>query len=146
MRNPQPGSAPAAVNLPTIMEDLRAVLRSLDWENLRDDVRREAAARLAIVGPVNSGKSTLFNLMEGKKVSEVSPIPGTTKVPLERSLGPFILVDTPGFGEVGGVDRANTGLEERIGGGRYLAAARRGGRAAAGGRRPADYLQGLRGP
>jgi small GTP-binding protein len=88
------------------MDDLRAVLRSLDWEHLRDDVRFEAAARLAIVGPVNSGKSTLFNLLEGKDLSKVGPIPGTTKEPTEQSLGPFVLVDTPGFGEVGGVDRA----------------------------------------
>jgi small GTP-binding protein len=82
------------------------VLRSLDWEHLRDDVRFEAAARLAIVGPVNSGKSTLFNLLEGKDLSAVGPIPGTTREPTEQSLGPFVLVDTPGFGEVGGVDRA----------------------------------------
>src|SRR5919202_6820208 len=111
MRYPPPGSAPAAVKLPTLLDDLRSVLRSLDWEQLRDDVRREAAARLAIVGPVNSGKSTLFNLMEGKNASEVSPIPGTTKVAVQRTLGPFMLVDTPGFGEVGGVDRANVAAE-----------------------------------
>lgn len=107
MRYPPPGSAPAAVKLPTLMGDMRAVLRSMDWEQLRDDVRNEAAARLAIVGPVNAGKSTLFNLLEGKDVAEVGPIPGTTKVPMQRSLGPFVLIDTPGFGEVGGVDRAN---------------------------------------
>ena len=106
MRYPPPGSAPAAVKLPTLMDDLRAVLRSLDWEHLRDDVRFEAAARLAIVGPVNSGKSTLFNLLEGKDLSKVGPVPGTTREPTEQSLGPFVLVDTPGFGEVGGVDRA----------------------------------------
>jgi small GTP-binding protein len=106
MRYPPPGSAPAAVRLPAVMDDLRSVLRSMDWEQLRDDVRREAMARLAIVGPVNSGKSTLFNLLEGKDVSEVGPVPGTTKEPMQRSLGPFTLVDTPGFGEVGGVDRA----------------------------------------
>src|SRR5438105_634567 len=94
--------APGAVKLPTLIDDLRTVLRSLDWEQLRDDVRREAAARLAIVGPVNSGKSTLFNLLEGKNVSEVGPIPGTTKAPMRRALGPFILIDTPGFGAVGG--------------------------------------------
>src|SRR5438128_12649518 len=101
MRYPPPGSVPASVKLPTLMEDLRAVLRSMDWDQLRDDVRREAAARLAIVGPVNAGKSTLFNLLEGKNVAEVGPIPGTTKVPMQRSLGPFVLIDTPGFGEVG---------------------------------------------
>ncbi|MFL5734490.1 MAG: GTPase [Chloroflexia bacterium] len=106
MRYPPPGSAPAAANLPTLMDDLRAAMRSLDWEKLRDDVRYEASARLAIVGPVNSGKSTLFNLLEGRNHSEVGPVPGTTQTPKEQAFGPFVLVDTPGFGEVGGVDRA----------------------------------------
>ena len=106
MRYPPPGGAAAQVKLPTLIEDLRGALRALDWERMRDDVRREAAARLAIVGPVNVGKSTLFNLLEGHNMAEVSPIPGTTKTPMHRQLGPFVLVDTPGFGEVGGIDRA----------------------------------------
>jgi small GTP-binding protein len=45
-------------------------------------------------------------MLEGKNVAEVSPVPGTTKEAQQRQMGPFILVDTPGFGEVGGVDRA----------------------------------------
>ena len=75
MRYPPPSRpnaasiASTAIKLPTLMDDLRTVLRSLDWEELRSDVRREAAARLAIVGPVNSGKSTLFNLLEGNRVT-----------------------------------------------------------------------------
>src|SRR4051812_42377675 len=107
MRYPPPGSASAVVKLPTMMNDVRSVLRSLDWEQLRDEIRHEAAARLAIVGPVNSGKSTLFNLLEGHNTAETGPIPGTTKQAMQTAIGPFVLVDTPGFGEVGGVDRAN---------------------------------------
>src|SRR6476620_2843826 len=101
------GGASTITKLPLIIADLRSVLRSLDWEKLRDDVRLEAAAKLAIVGPVNAGKSTLFNLIEGHNSAETGPVPGTTKVPMHRVLGPFLLVDTPGFGEVGGVDRAH---------------------------------------
>src|SRR3989442_9590326 len=110
MQYTQTRSQPAAVKLPTAIDDLRTVLRSLDWEQLREDVRREAAARLAIVGPVNSGKSTLFNLLEGRNVSPVSPIPGTTKEVVSERLGPFVLLDTPGFGEAGGANRAAIAL------------------------------------
>jgi small GTP-binding protein len=107
MRYPPPGSTPTPIKLPTVLNDIRNMLNQLDWDEMRNSVQREAAAKLAIVGPVNSGKSTLFNLIEGKEVSEVSPVPGTTKTAIEQKVGPFVLVDTPGFGEVGGVDRAN---------------------------------------
>jgi small GTP-binding protein len=86
---------------------LRNILRSLDWDQIRTSIQREASARLAIVGPVNAGKSTLFNLLEGQDISQEGPIPGTTTRPVQEAVGPFVLVDTPGFGEVGGVDRAN---------------------------------------
>lgn len=107
MRNPPPGGMPTTVKLPILMNDLRNLMRQLDVDQLRAGVQREAATRLAIVGPVNSGKSTLFNLIEGKDVSEVSPVPGTTKTAVQRRVGPFVLVDTPGFGEIGGAGHAN---------------------------------------
>lgn len=108
MRNQPPGgqAPPAAVRLPLALDDMRAILRQLNWEQIYADVRRESAARLAIVGPVNAGKSTLFNTLEGKNVAQVSPIPGTTQTNQQQVMGPFTLIDTPGFGEVGGVDRA----------------------------------------
>ncbi|MCU0520250.1 MAG: 50S ribosome-binding GTPase [Anaerolineae bacterium] len=68
---------------------------------------QETASRLVIVGPVNSGKSTLFNRLHGRKLSATSAVPGTTTGVVEHPLGPFLLVDTPGFGEVWGVDRAS---------------------------------------
>ncbi len=107
MRNQPPGGVPAQFKLPLGLDDLRSIMRSLDWDQIRNSVQREASARLAIVGPVNAGKSTLFNLLEGKNISEEGPIPGTTKTPVQQAVGPFVLIDTPGFGEVGGVDRAN---------------------------------------
>jgi len=93
-------------SLPTRLADIRNLLGGLDWDKLSLKVEEEAHARLAIVGPVNSGKSTLFNLIKGRKVSAVKAVPGTTKGLVTEDIGPFILVDTPGFGEVGGVDRA----------------------------------------
>jgi len=94
-------------SLPTRLADVRRLLQVLDWDQLSQQVEEEAHARLAIVGPVNSGKSSLFNLIKGRKVSTVAAVPGTTKELVTEQVGPFTLVDTPGFGEVGGVDRAN---------------------------------------
>jgi small GTP-binding protein len=94
-------------SLPTRLTDIRNLFQALDWDRLSLQVEEEAHARLAIVGPVNSGKSTLFNLIKGRKVSAVKAVPGTTKGLVTEDVGPFLLVDTPGFGEVGGVDRAS---------------------------------------
>ncbi len=96
----------STLRLPARLADLRGLLEALDWDRLSMAVQREAAARLAIVGPVNSGKSTLFNLLMGRKVSAVTAVPGTTRGLVEERMGPFLLVDTPGFGEVDGMDRA----------------------------------------
>jgi small GTP-binding protein len=60
---------------------------------------------------VNSGKSTLVNLLLGKRVSPVTAVPGTTKEVITQRLGPFTVLDTPGFGEVGGVERGDAALE-----------------------------------
>ncbi|HEM61317.1 MAG TPA: GTP-binding protein, partial [Chloroflexi bacterium] len=57
-----------------------------------------------------SGKSTLINLLSGKQVSPVTAVPGTTKKVVSQRLGPFTLIDTPGFGEVNGVERGETAL------------------------------------
>jgi small GTP-binding protein len=93
-------------SLPTRLADIRGLFEAFEWDKLSFQVEKEAHARLAIVGPVNSGKSTLFNRIKGRKVSSVKAIPGTTKGLVTETFGPCTLVDTPGFGEVGGVDRA----------------------------------------
>jgi small GTP-binding protein len=96
------------LQLPKQMQHVQALLRSLDWHALEYDVQKELESRIVIVGPVNSGKSTLFNRLHGRKLSAVSAVPGTTTGVIEQPLGPLVLVDTPGFGEVWGVDRALT--------------------------------------
>jgi small GTP-binding protein len=107
----QPAPLPNRLGLPTNLGDIRALLNTLNFGALQQGVQREAEARLAIVGPVNSGKSTLFNLLAGKMISPASPIPGPTRTNLEQGLGPFTMIDTPGFSEAGGEDRAATALQ-----------------------------------
>lgn len=65
-------------------------------------------SRVAIVGPVNVGKSTLYNALvtDEKNLAKCSPVPGTTTVAQTADLGLFKLVDTPGAdrGDTGGLD------------------------------------------
>jgi len=99
------------MNLPTGIKNTRQFLESLDLKQIEAAVAAEARAQLVIVGPVNSGKSTLFNLLKGQKLSPVSAVPGTTTRNLGERFGPFWLVDTPGFGELGGEGRTRTALQ-----------------------------------
>lgn len=58
---------------------------------------------VAIVGPTNVGKSTLYNQLVRDKDDHaaVSPVPGTTKVAQSADTGLFNIVDTPGADAVG---------------------------------------------
>lgn len=94
------------MSLPTRLRDARRFVETIDLRQIEETVAEEARARLVIVGPVNSGKSTLFNQLKGQKLSHVSPVPGTTTDVISEEFGPFWLVDTPGLGEVAGTDRA----------------------------------------
>jgi len=64
-----------------------------------------AAATIAIVGPANVGKSTLYNqlITPSEHKAAVSPVPGTTRVNQSGSAGVFTIVDTPGADAVGPV-------------------------------------------
>ncbi|MED5370060.1 MAG: tRNA uridine-5-carboxymethylaminomethyl(34) synthesis GTPase MnmE [Myxococcota bacterium] len=63
-------------------------------------------ATVALVGPVNAGKSSLFNALGGSTRALVSPTPGTTRDVVERRvrLGPVAvtLLDTAGLREDAG--------------------------------------------
>jgi small GTP-binding protein len=97
--------------LPGTLLEVRRLFDALDWTELTRQVEEEARTRVAIVGPVNSGKSTLFNTLKGREVSPVAAVPGTTRALHHEEWQPFTLTDTPGFGEVDGIDRANIALE-----------------------------------
>ncbi|MEJ2012426.1 MAG: 50S ribosome-binding GTPase [Anaerolineales bacterium] len=61
--------------------------------------------QVAIVGPANAGKSTLYNqfVRERSARSAVSAVPGTTREPRTAQAGLFLVVDTPGADAVGAV-------------------------------------------
>jgi small GTP-binding protein len=60
---------------------------------------------VAIVGPANAGKSTLFNqFVRGvADRAQVSPVPGTTRANQSADAGLFSVTDTPGADAVGAV-------------------------------------------
>jgi len=76
--------------------------------------------KVVIVGPANSGKSTLYNTLirSSKDRAAVSALPGTTRQAQSADAGLFAIVDTPGADLTGAV-----GDEERR---RALAAAQAG--------------------
>lgn len=59
--------------------------------------------RVAIVGPTNVGKSTLFNQLVQTKSDQavVSPLPGTTTENQQADAALFTVIDTPGADAVG---------------------------------------------
>jgi len=103
--------------LPTDMKRWRGLIGEA-IEHLR--VAAGDKHRVVIVGPANSGKSTLYNTLirSGKDRAEVSALPGTTRQAQVADAGLFSIVDTPGADTVGAA-----GEQER---GQALAAAEAG--------------------
>ncbi|KAF8164832.1 tRNA modification GTPase TrmE [Crassisporium funariophilum] len=71
-------------------------------DNRRGELIR-SGIRMAIFGPPNAGKSSLFNYLANRPASIVTPIPGTTRDVLELTLDigglPVIVADTAGLRE-----------------------------------------------
>jgi small GTP-binding protein len=101
----------AGPRLPATLLEVRRLFEALDWQGMAHQIETEARTQVAIVGPVNSGKSTLFNTLKGREISPVAAVPGTTRELQHEQWGPFALTDTPGFGEVDGVNRADIALQ-----------------------------------
>jgi hypothetical protein len=45
------------MHTPATLKELHRFIVSLDWEDMMSQVEQETHARLAIVGPVNAGRS-----------------------------------------------------------------------------------------
>jgi GTPase len=88
--------------LPANINSMRTLVR-LSTVQLRMAFGRKH--RVAIVGPTNVGKSTLYNQFVHEKAdhSVVSPLPGTTRANHTADAGLFSIVDTPGTDAVGPV-------------------------------------------
>jgi hypothetical protein len=88
-------------------------------ERLRCWQRLATPARILLCGPVNAGKSTLFNALVGSERAIVSPLPGTTRdlVREEAQLGPWPvqLIDSAGLRATNeGVEQAGQKLVEKL--------------------------------
>jgi tRNA modification GTPase len=87
-------------DLADLSRDLRAALAAPGAEVLREGYR------VALAGPPNSGKSTLFNALVESEAAIVTPIAGTTRDVLVRSVAlegvPFTFVDMAGLRDAAG--------------------------------------------
>ncbi len=99
---------------PELARRLRQLDRIATVDHLRslEGLLVGAPCSVAIVGPVNAGKSTLANALAGRKVAEVAATPGTTSRPTRCEALGFGLVDTPGADEVAGGERRRLALAE----------------------------------
>ncbi|KAG1902855.1 tRNA modification GTPase TrmE [Suillus fuscotomentosus] len=96
-------------------------IRSHLHDNRRGEILR-SGIKLAIFGPPNAGKSSLFNFLAQRDAAITSPIPGTTRDVLTLTLDiggfPVVLSDTAGLRETldtveqVGVGRAGNAVKE----------------------------------
>ena len=84
----------------------------------RAEVLREGY-RVALAGPPNAGKSTLFNALVESEAAITSSIPGTTRDVIERSVAlggaPFTFVDMAGLRDEGAEEIETIGIERARG-------------------------------
>jgi GTP-binding protein Era len=100
----------------SVRTDMDRVLKELpiqrkEWRSLLERASEHLRLvtgdrhQVAIIGPANVGKSTLYNqiVLEPQDRALVSAVPGTTREIQAADLGLFNLIDTPGADAVGAV-------------------------------------------
>jgi len=96
-------------NIGALTEEMR------DWLSRPRSERLGVGFRVVLAGPPNSGKSTLFNALVESEAAITSPIAGTTRDVIERSVAmagvPFTFVDTAGLREIGADAIEGMGIE-----------------------------------
>ncbi len=85
--------------------DFNLVNMLMDLSMVQMKIALGRKSHIAIVGPANVGKSTLYNQFIREKIdqAEVSPVPGTTRINQVADAGIFAVIDTPGADAVGQV-------------------------------------------
>ncbi|HSY34632.1 MAG TPA: tRNA uridine-5-carboxymethylaminomethyl(34) synthesis GTPase MnmE [Acidobacteriaceae bacterium] len=98
------------------IEGVERPLAELAASFRRGQLLRNGAA-IALIGPPNAGKSSLFNRLLERERAIVTPLPGTTRDTVEESLAlggiPLRLIDTAGLR--GGLDEAGIDVAEMQG-------------------------------
>ncbi len=82
--------------IPSSLATIRKFVSAIDWREAQEEIAGELDRKIAIIGMPNSGKSTLFNTLQGQYLSFVSPEAGATTDFVRGAFGPFALIDTPG--------------------------------------------------
>jgi tRNA modification GTPase len=86
------------LELLSIKAEMKKVSATSEYEQSTNDIYC-----VILVGPVNAGKSTIFNQFSAETVSIVSDIKGTTRDIIKREIhsgaNAFTLLDCPGWGE-----------------------------------------------
>lgn len=123
MGEPLVASALSGIGIPSVREAIAERVPQIDEEG--PEPSHEAPIRLAIVGKVNSGKSTFTNLVVGENRVIVSDIAGTTRdavdVAFQHNGRRFIAIDTAGLRK----RRVVEGTADFYGQGRAITAVKR---------------------
>lgn len=96
--------------------ELAAFTKTLEqWLERPRAERLREGYRVVLAGPPNAGKSTLFNALVEDEAAITSPMEGTTRDAIERSVAiegiPFTFVDTAGLREGSGDSIELVGIE-----------------------------------